>query len=237
MTIPFVSSARAARSCATGALLLMSLAAVARADDVQVTPSVAPAIEVPHPAGIGTVRIAAVGSACPAGSWDARLTQDRRIQVRFRAASLLFDAAAQPVSNDCALELRFERAGWRELSLWAVLVSSYASLEPDVTAITRGTFDLQDTVAGRPVAGPGVSEVGPFEGMINGGWARLSESATWTRCRESHTLRAQLDYQLRGGTQPYSSSLNVSADDGLRAPTVTFEILSRSCYAWPAAAP
>lgn len=231
------SNRRATYGWAWAMSSLLSLTASARADDGPVATRDAPAVEVPHPAGVGSVRISAVGSACPAGSWDARLTQDRRIQVSLRAAALRFDAPAQPVTNDCAIELRFEGAGWREISLWSVLVGSHASLEPGVSAAIRGTFELHDTVAGRAIAGPGVSELGPFEGMIDGGWARLSESATWTRCRQAHALSAHVDYQLRGSTEPFSSALNVLTDDGAGAPTVTFEVLSRSCFSWSAVDP
>lgn len=192
-----------------------------------VPPRLQTPVILPHPVGIGTVSVSLFGGPCPIGTWETRLTSDRRIELQFHAVALMITPRYSSVGNYCSFKFLFNGAGPRQLAVRSISYEGYVFLAPGVQAQVRPDFDLHNGVEHV------LSELtfdGPQDDVLTGAWTLPArDEQEWTSCLTSNAITGKLQYLLHNPGFQGSGIINVFVPVRNPKAAVTFEILTRSC--------
>jgi hypothetical protein len=192
-------------------------AAPAGADDTGASSDEAlSSVGVPNPSGAYYASVNAVGSGCPAGSWDAAISPDgQQFTVSFDQYEAIVNPGQAIAVKDCTLAIDLRAPGGLTFAVSNFSYKGYAWLDsPGMSARQTAKYYF----SGNPIAGVDNSTTmqGPFEDSFD--FTDTVAELVWSPCGPTRRLNAQTRLVLVNNAQRTGSGIinNTSDDADLR---------------------
>jgi hypothetical protein len=187
-------------------------------------------VDVPNPSGAYFANITANGSGCPAGTWQAAISDDgKAFTVTFSGYEATVSPGAAMSVKDCTLAINLKTPEGLSFSVSDFHYQGYAILDqPGMTAMQSAKYYFQ----GNPV--PATENRTNLTGPYNDSYL-FSDSIgvadlVWSPCGASRTLNAQTRIVLQNNAQHNGSGyMNTSSVDGQVQTVMRFGLSWRTC--------
>jgi hypothetical protein len=181
----------------------------------ETTEAVGTAVAVPNPSGAYFAKVTANGSGCPAGTWDAAISDDgKAFTVTFSAYEATVEPGKSFSVKDCTLAIDLKTPTGFSFSVTDFHYQGYAILDKaGMTARQTAKYYFM----GNPV--PAVELRSDMKGPYDDSYV-FSDSIgvadmVWSPCGESRRLNAQTRLIVRNNTSRSGSGyLNTATADG-----------------------
>lgn len=193
-------------------------------------------ITVPDPNGVYFADISASGTGCPAGSWNARLSDDSL------AFTITFSKYQVSVSNtdttdrksmNCALVLKMNSPKGLSYAVSYISYSGMANLEPGVRAVHNTNYDFTGQNIQASGATPRGAKTRTFNGPYNDSFVFEDKVSTqdvvFSQCGTTRDLLVQTSLQVVNGRPKKSGVINVAAIDGRTSGAIVVKLSTRRC--------
>lgn len=149
------------------------------------------------------------GTGCPAGSWDASISDDgQAFTIRFNAYETQVDETTPAVVKNCNISLKLESPKGLTFAIPTIYYSGYAFLEEGVKGTQSATYSFRDT--GLSVAQKPRELVGPYDAdfVFEHGGNRV-----WAACGTRSVVNVNTQLRLQNTTSGKNGYMNIAAID------------------------
>jgi hypothetical protein len=187
-------------------------------------------VDVPNPSGAYFANVTANGTGCPAGTWDAGISDDgKAFTVTFSGYETTVTPGQAFAIKDCTLSIDLRTPEGFSFSVSSFHYQGYATLDqPGMSAKQTAKYYFQ----GNPVPAKELRSdmAGPYDDSYvfsdDVGVADL----VWSPCGASRTLEAQTRLVLQNNTAKTGSGyLNTSSVDGEVKTVLRFNLSWKKC--------
>jgi hypothetical protein len=185
-------------------------------------------IDVPNPSGVYFAAVTANGTGCPAGSWDAAISDDgRAFTVTFSSYEAIVEPGKSFVIKDCQLGIDLKTPGGFSFAISAFHYSGYAILDSDgMSAKQTAKYYFMGNPTGSQENAREMT--GPYDDSFLFSDEVPSAQLVWSPCGTTRRLNAQTRLILRNNVSKTGSGYlnNTSADGEM---VFTFQLAWRHC--------
>jgi hypothetical protein len=172
-------------------------------------------IDVPNPSGVYLASLSANGTGCPAGSWEAAISEDgKAFTVTFSSYEAIVEPGKAFSIKDCTLGLDLKTPQGVSFAITSFYYQGYALLDRDgMTAKQTAKYWFM----GNPAAG--TENARELSGPYDDSYLFMDEvpvpSLVWSPCGTQRRLNALTRLVLRNNASKTGSGyLNTSSVDG-----------------------
>ena len=175
----------------------------------------------------GIAEVVAVGSGCPAGTWQAEVSADGMgVTSTFSEFFAVVDASQPSQTTDCQLRVGLSSAGPMSFAVDSISVSGYAHVEPDMSA----TIDVYAYFQGQSAQTEGDASVdGPYDGTFHEVWTTEPSDLVWSPCGVARNLLVNTRLGLRNAETATPSWIDLSANEAGSDASISVRLLWRQC--------
>jgi len=188
------------------------------------------AVDVPNPSGAYVARITANGSGCPAGTWNAAISEDgRAFTVSFSGYEAVLEPGQSFAVRDCQLSLDLRSPEGFSFSVSSFHYQGYALLDqPGMSARQTAKYYFQ----GNPV--PATEQRTEMSGPHDASYTFSDEigfsDLVWSPCGASRTLQAQTRIVAQNNAEKTGAAyVNTTSVDGEIETVLRFGLSWRRC--------
>jgi hypothetical protein len=172
-------------------------------------------IDVPNPSGVYIAKLTANGTGCPAGTWDAAISEDgKAFTVTFSAYEAIVEPGKAFSIKDCTLGLDLQTPQGISFAISSFYYQGYATLDQGgMSARQSAKYYFMGNPA---AASENVREMsGPYDDSYMFADEVPVASLVWSPCGTQRRLNALTRLVLRNNTAKTGSGyLNASSVDG-----------------------
>jgi hypothetical protein len=194
------------------------------------TQALGQSIDVPNPSGAYFAKVTANGSGCPAGSWEAGISDDgRAFTVTFSGYEATVEAGQSLSVKDCTLSIDLKTPEGYSFTVSSFHYQGYAILDQaGMTARQTAKYYFR----GNPVPARELRSdmTGPYDSSYVFSDDIDLPDLVWSPCGESRTLNAQTRLVLQNNAQRSGAGyLNTTSVDGEVKTVFRFGLSWRTC--------
>jgi hypothetical protein len=176
----------------------------------------------------GITDVFTTGSGCPAGTWQADVSEDRsEATLTFSEFFAVVDASQTFQTTNCQVRIDLSSLDALSYAVDSFDLEGYAHIEPDLSA----TIDVDAYFQGFPTHTLIDSSVdGPHEGKFFESWTPDPVDQVWSPCGIARTLLVHTRLGLKnaeGATQP--SWIDLSTYEASSDARISVRLVRRRC--------
>lgn len=193
-------------------------------------------ITVPDPNGVYFANISASGTGCPAGTWNARLSDDG---LAFTITFSKYEVSASDTdttdrrSANCALVLKMNSPRGLSYAVSYISYSGLANLQSGVRAVHNTNYDF----TGQNIRANGATPRGARTRTINGPFDDsfvfedkvTTNDIVFSQCGTARDLLIQTSLQIVNGRPKKNGIISLAAIDGRTSGAIVLKLSTRRC--------
>jgi hypothetical protein len=194
------------------------------------TEALGSSVNVPNPSGAYFASVSAMGTGCPAGTWDAAISPDgQAFTVTFSQYETLVSPGKAMDIKDCTLAIDLHSPSGLSFTVSNFYYQGYAFLsEPGMTARQTAKYYFMGNPV--PAREQRSDMAGPYDNSYTFTDTILTGDLVWSPCGTQRRLNAQTRIILTNNAQKSGDGyLNNSSVDANTKTIFRWNLLWRSC--------